>query len=329
MKKTLSLLLAFAMLLTLAPAGAFAADPITYKDYLIERYELAHAQSVLSDVADVTEENGALKIVLTSDINGRLHIGTDSWEDWDGDFVLDLNGHKIETDNTFGEALCLDNSFEGNLTITGSGTIKGGEHQIVYVGLGELRFALADGYEYFTVKVDVITAIGAPPVTVTGITYFDKKVILYGSEGSAKIYSSDFVGDDPDEQLPVSANLPKAVVQTVDPIVLAYELKRHPVKCCCRKIPRCVESRAGVSGIGNGDNDSTLFVTLGLFTVVQLIRNVQMLVPVYDFCIPQKECTTTCDSPCDRFSKIKFPTSEFFPPTELSDGTDSGCTACD
>jgi len=182
---------------------------------------------------------------------------------------------------------------------------------------------------YFTVKVDVITAIGAPPVTVTGITYFDKKVILYGSEGSAKIYSSDFVGDDPDEQLPVSANLPKAVVQTVDPIVLAYELKRHPVKCCCRKIPRCVESRAGVSGIGNGDNDSTLFVTLGLFTVVQLIRNVQMLVPVYDFCIPQKECTTTCDSPCDRFSKIKFPTSEFFPPTELSDGTDSGCTACD
>jgi hypothetical protein len=45
-----------------------------------------------------------------------------------------------------------------------------------------------------------------------------------------------------------------------------------------------------------------------------------MLIPAYDFCIPEKECVTTSDNPCDMFRRIEFPTDEFFPPkvTECS-----------
>ena len=72
-----------------------------------------------------------------------------------------------------------------------------------------------------------------------------------------------------------------------------------------------------------------VFVTLGLFSIVQLIRNVQMLVPVYDFCIPEKQCDNTTDQPCDVFRKIKFPTDDFFPPRPCRLDKDCGCSACD
>ena len=64
----------------------------------------------------------------------------------------------------------------------------------------------------------------------------------------------------------------------------------------------------------------TVLVTLGVFTIVQLIRNVQMLMPVYDYCMPNKECTPTSENPCDLFHKMCFPVNEFFPPACEGDG---------
>ena len=52
--------------------------------------------------------------------------------------------------------------------------------------------------------------------------------------------------------------------------------------------------------------------------IVQLERDVQMMIPVYDFCLPDKECTSSgssaTDDPCELFRRIKFPVNEFFPP---------------
>ena len=97
--------------------------------------------------------------------------------------------------------------------------------------------------------------------------------------------------------------------------------------CCRNGIPRRVANLVGgdiaVEGISRG-----VHVTLGLFTVVQITRNVQMLIPVYDFCMPQKECESTTDNPCELFKRIKFPTDEFFPPREIECDTGSGCPAC-
>lgn len=182
---------------------------------------------------------------------------------------------------------------------------------------------------YFLVTVDLYSCGCPSTTTVNGIATFNKKVILFGSDGSAKVFSSLYVPSDNDIPLPMSANYPKASVQTVDPIVLSSTLS--PVcgcdhECSC-SIPKYVQNTVG--GIAPPELVlNKVNVTIGLFTVVQLIRNVQMLVPVYDFCVPEKECTSTTDNPCELFKRIKFPVDEFFPPQELCDDT-PGCTACD
>lgn len=176
---------------------------------------------------------------------------------------------------------------------------------------------------FFNVTAEVITAVGGAPQTIVGVSVFDKKVVLYGGEGSAKIFTSDSLTDS--DQTIVSSNLPRAVVQTVDPIVLSSRVCNARVYSYAR-IPDSVLKRAGLCGINQSCKNKVLEVTLGLFTVVQLIRNVQMLIPVYDFCIPEKECPNTNDDPCERFSRIAFPTEEFFPPEAPKC---SGCGACE
>ena len=41
--------------------------------------------------------------------------------------------------------------------------------------------------------------------------------------------------------------------------------------------------------------------------------------PVYDYCLPDKECPGGCgsDDPCQLFQNIAFPVEEFFPPNSL------------
>ena len=55
-----------------------------------------------------------------------------------------------------------------------------------------------------------------------------------------------------------------------------------------------------------GYGNKSVFVTIGLFTIVQITRNVQMLIPAYDFCIPGKECVTTSDNPCEVIPQNRF-----------------------
>ena len=64
----------------------------------------------------------------------------------------------------------------------------------------------------------------ARPVEICGLAVFDKRVILFGSEGNAKIFSSEAVFDGLDEQNIRKSNLPTAVVEAVDPIVLNMKL---------------------------------------------------------------------------------------------------------
>ncbi|MCQ2449883.1 MAG: hypothetical protein MJ132_06825 [Clostridia bacterium] len=117
-----------------------------------------------------------------------------------------------------------------------------------------------------------------------------------------------------------SSNMPRCVVQCVDPVALSSKIceVRDAYDCCC--IPKQVCDFVGdevITSVPSGT--PAVYVTLGLFTIIQLIRNVQMLVPVYDFCIPEKHCDNTADQPCDVFRRIQFPTDDFFPPRALAD----------
>lgn len=175
---------------------------------------------------------------------------------------------------------------------------------------------------FFKLYLDVFTGPASPPVTVEGLSTFSKKCILYGSEGNVKVFSSEFTSGDIDTQLDMVNTNPKAKVQTVDPICLEAKLCR-PADICCNpcdkpaRLPRCVcRCFEGSFDCPPEQTQLAVTVTLGIFTIVQLERDVQMLIPAYDFCIPSKECRCDTDDPCDAFRKIQFPVDEFFPPKE-------------
>ena len=169
---------------------------------------------------------------------------------------------------------------------------------------------------FFVIEADVFTSSCKNAQTVKGIAFYNKKVILFGSEGNVKVFSNqETLEDEQDKQDCKTTNMPKCVVQVVDPIPLSAKIGeiRNNFDCCCN-IPRCVCNRVGGELVTNCSvGTPTIFVTLGIFSIVQLIRNVQMLVPVYDFCMPQKQCDDSTDEPCDVFKKIKFPNDDFFP----------------
>ena len=162
-------------------------------------------------------------------------------------------------------------------------------------------------------------------------------MILYGSEGSVKVFNSEFRDDHHDVQEVPTRNLPRCSVQVAEPIVLAAHLC-DACECCkcgcdcgcgCSNIPTCICNRYGGNFVDDNDG-KIVYVTIGIFTIVQLIRNVQMLVPVYDFCVPSKECSCPAsDNPCDLFRKMSFPVDEFFPPQDEGRGSNCGCSDSD
>jgi hypothetical protein len=182
---------------------------------------------------------------------------------------------------------------------------------------------------YFCVTVDVAVSPVGCPCELRGVCVYNKKAVLYGSEGSVKVFSSDFVADEDDIQNSPEQNLPKATVSIAEPVSLGANLV-GPDSCDCNPcgcgcgcgcMPSSITNRFAGSFVDDGEKQ-LVEVTIGIFMIIQLERQVQMLIPVYDFCMPEKVCTQSSASPCDMFNKIKFPASEFFPP---SASNDCGC----
>lgn len=179
---------------------------------------------------------------------------------------------------------------------------------------------------FFNVCLDVFITPGASPQTVSGMSVYTKKAILYGSEGSVRSFSSELSCDEFDNQKKSTKNLPIATVQVARPIALSAKLKHScpicPVPC---KVPACVCECVGGEPTNTGSK--SVYATIGLFSIVQLKRNVQILVPSYEYCIPEKSCVTSSDNPCEMFSRLDFPTNEFFPPN-VCDLTGDETPAC-
>lgn len=168
---------------------------------------------------------------------------------------------------------------------------------------------------YFKVLIDVYSSPCAAPETVCGLTTFTKKCILYGGEGNVKVFTSD-QSDEYDKPLRYSSTAPRAKVQAVDPICL--DLRLCSPKDCYDSMPEKGIPNS-IAALFDGQfvpysTENAVKVTLGVFTIVQLERDVQILVPAYDFCVPTKECCVDTLDPCDTFKKIHFPIEEFFPP---------------
>lgn len=152
--------------------------------------------------------------------------------------------------------------------------------------------------------------------TVHGLAVYDKRVILYGSEGSVRVFNSKS-SCCAETKTSSASNMPTAIVEAVDPICLNVKLcDVCDCHCSCDdlcEVPSCITDFFDDEIVIGGDC-KRMFCTLGQFSIVRLERDSQLLIPSYDFCMPTKECVSSSeDSPCDLFRKIKFPMDEFFP----------------
>ncbi len=154
---------------------------------------------------------------------------------------------------------------------------------------------------FFKVTLQVFTG-ACRPTEVEGLATFDKKVILFGSEGNAKTFTSKYRQCSFDERDWKKTNMPYAVVEVVEPIALGAKLVDVcQNNCCCcdddidlTAVPDSV-CRIFDSSLVVGGEAKRAFVSLGVFSIIKLERRVQLLIPSYDYCIPQKECVGATD----------------------------------
>ena len=210
-------------------------------------------------------------------------------------------------------------------------SVKGGSADLLYVYVDvepvnfNRGFYTVDMRFFYNVTLQAYTSCPAP-VTVEGLCVFDKRAILFGSEGNAKIFSSQ-AGCGPDGQRLPNTTAPVAVVEAVDPLILGMKLldvcdcRPCPCECQWTDVPPAVAA-AFPEELAFTSEAHRMYVTLGQFSIIRLERDTQLLTPVYDYCVPEKECP--CDGgscqedPCELFRKVQFPVGEFFPPNSIA-----------
>lgn len=173
---------------------------------------------------------------------------------------------------------------------------------------------------FFKVTLHVYTGVGRP-TEIEGLATFNKRVILFGSDGNAKTFSSKYKQNAFDPQQWKKTNMPYSVVEVVEPIILGEKLVDIRQNKCCSDdeldIASIPDSVCHVfdDALVIGGEAKRVFVSLGLFSIIKLERRVQLLIPSYDYCVPGKKCVSAGnDSPCDLFERIDFPMDEFYPP---------------
>ncbi len=172
---------------------------------------------------------------------------------------------------------------------------------------------------YFEITLEACTSPSSPATTVKGLAVASKRVILYGGEGGVRVFTSlenpTSCGCNSTE---VGGSLPRVTVQVAKPLGLGVKLVECCKPCCpcpcpCNMTPE-LTARYGGEGFVNNCQKMVL-VTLGVFSIVQMERDVQVLVPAYDYELPE-QCSEDGggEDPCDIFDKVKFPVNEFIPP---------------
>ncbi|MBE6935903.1 MAG: hypothetical protein E7458_05305 [Ruminococcaceae bacterium] len=179
-------------------------------------------------------------------------------------------------------------------------------------------FYTVDAVYFYRITAEVFTGVGKP-TTIEGVASYSKRVILYGSEGKLRTFLSTYNPDPDDTRSPENFTMPIGVVEAVEPILLSVKtLENSQMPSCpiCElgEVPEAVLS-AFDAPLVLESGGRTLYVTIGQFSVVKLEREVQMLMPVYDNCIPDKQCdSASSEDPCEVFERFRFPVEEFAPP---------------
>ncbi len=162
---------------------------------------------------------------------------------------------------------------------------------------------------------------------IEGIAVLEKRVILYGGESNVSVFKSHGVGENfcgctPHES--EEENEPTAIVEVVSPVLLGTRIVERVSECnccccCCEgdipgPVHSCMEAPISFGGFGGteGRGERYLTVSLGIFSVIRIVRSAQYLIQATEYCIPEKECVPVEeDDPCRVFRSMPFPTGEF------------------
>jgi hypothetical protein len=208
------------------------------------------------------------------------------------------------------------------------------------VGYRDGYYAVNISYFYKVIADAILCAVR--PAAIYGLATATKRVTLFGGEEGAKRFASDGTTG--------PSELPLAVLEAIDPVILQAKIvdrchcHREENRCCCLTtgLPEVVAA-AFDGELVIGGVDRQLTVTLGQFSLVRLERQTQLLIPSYDYCMPEKSC---CDqgcgvqeNPCEAFSQMSFPVRAFFPQADETaevpstgscncGGTENRCRSC-
>ena len=183
--------------------------------------------------------------------------------------------------------------------IDASQSIRGGRVELLHVGVDvepvsfNRGFFTVDMRFYYRVILQAVNN-GMRATEIEGLATFDKRVMLFGGESRAKVFSSYPVPGGADYPIDLTANLPTAVVTAVDPLLLCARI----VDCSCGNCCDCAAVTGVPTGIAEAFDEPILFepqtrrvcISIGQFSIVRLERGTQLLIPVFDYCIPSGSC---------------------------------------
>ena len=202
-----------------------------------------------------------------------------------------------------------------------SAKVRCGELLYTYIDVEPVAFDrnhfCVDATFYYRILADAVVGCGRP-VTLHGVAVFSKRAVLCGEESKAHIFTSNTRLDGPDGLSKYSVNVPTAVVEVLDPMVLSSKVVDV---CECPREKTVQQIPEGICGCFDEElvlcgEQRRLLVTLGQFSIIRLERDAQLVVPVLDYSIPTKECCDNpgcAEDPCELFSKIPFPERQFVP----------------
>ena len=213
--------------------------------------------------------------------------------------------------------------------------------ELLHVGVHVETVPYSTGYYtvdltfYYRVIADA-SAAGGRPTTVTGLAIFSKRLVMFGGETSARSFSSRSGVSCLCKQAIQAGNVPEAIVEVVDPMILGSRVQEVCSCNCCPPSPPvipeailgCFEEQLVLDG-----ESKRLLVTIGQFSIARLGRSTQLLIPTFDYCIPSKTCknvgSSNTESPCEVFGQIEFPMDAFFPgKNEPCIKPEDSCTGC-
>ncbi len=294
----------------------------------------------------------------------KTDIDTDETQAVVADAVAEKTDTRCRRANEFAEPICINASQiydscrdrvcvadqrvylteEGQALIDNAINVKLKKAEIIWVFTDVEPLSFNRGYfsvdlKFFVcVTLEVFCGVCNPTI-IKGLSTYDKRIILFGSEGNSKIFSSKF---NPNENSEIAetwqkTNMPTVTIEVVEPVALTAKIEDDCCCDCCSSGNSCASNvfPDNICSCFNGnlvvdDCARQVLVTYGLFFIARLERDTQLLVDAVDFCIPTQECSSaTEESPCTLFNDIRFPIDEFFPPQKKKNTCGKKGCSCD